>query len=60
MREMKSGPPATVTATVDATGGLNLLFPVTEYGKVYARFLVTDNNAVEGMLYDAAGHLVRR
>ena len=52
--------PATVTATVDATGGLNLLFPVTEYGKVYARFLVTDNNAVEGMLYDAAGHLVRR
>ena len=52
--------PATVTATVDATGGLNLLFPVTEYGKVYARFLVTDNNAVKGMLYDAAGHLVRR
>ena len=52
--------PATVTATVDANHTLDLLFPVTEYGKVYARFLVTDNNAVEGLLYDAAGHLAKR
>ena len=51
--------PATAKATVNANKGLELLFPVTELGKVFARFLVTDNTGVEGLLYDAAGHLVR-
>ena len=49
----------TTTAVVNANKGLELSFNVTEYGKVYARFLVTDNTAVEGLLYDAAGHMVR-
>ncbi len=51
--------PASVTASVGADKSLELLFPVTELGKVFARFLVTDNTSVEGLLYDAAGHLVR-
>ena len=51
--------PVTATATIVPYHMLYFDFPVKEYGKVYARFLVTDNNAVEGMLYDAAGHLVR-
>ena len=52
--------PATTVATVNANKSLELVFNITEYGKVFARFLVTDNNAVEGMFYDAAGHLVKR
>ena len=52
--------PVTATATIDASHMLDLQFPVIEYGKVFARFLVTDNSAVEGLLYDAAGHLVKR
>ncbi|MCR5850152.1 MAG: chitobiase/beta-hexosaminidase C-terminal domain-containing protein [Bacteroidaceae bacterium] len=51
--------PVTLTKTMVKNTALTYVFPVIEYGKVYARFLVTDNNAVEGMLYDAAGHLVR-
>ena len=52
--------PVTVTETIVENTLLTFQFPVKEYGKVFARFLVTDNNAVEGLLYDAAGHLVKR
>ena len=51
--------PVTIEAAVNANKGLELQFPITELGKVFARFLVTDNTSVEGLLYDAAGHLVR-
>lgn len=51
--------PTQAVGQVNANKGVNLTFHITEYGKLYARFLVTDNAHVEGLLYDSTGKLVR-
>lgn len=48
----------TVSATVDANNHVSVTFPLVERGGLFARFLVTDNVAVEGILYDKDGNLL--
>lgn len=38
---------------------LSLVFPIVEHGGIRARFLVTDNTAVEGLLFDSKGTLLK-
>lgn len=46
------------SGTVDSDNHLSLTLPVVELGAIKARFLITDNTAVEGILYDSKGVLV--
>ena len=48
----------TVAGTVNENNTLSAKFRLTQYGGIFARFLVTDNVAVEGILYDKSGTLV--
>ena len=48
----------TVSGTVDSNNRLSLTIPVVELGGINARFLITDNTAVNGILYDSKGLLV--
>ena len=47
-----------VSGTVDKDNHLSVTIPVVELGAIKARFLITDNTAVEGILYDSKGVLV--
>ena len=48
----------TVKGIVEEKGTMSVTFPIVKYGALFARFLVTDNTAVEGILYDSKGNLV--
>ena len=47
-----------VSGVVDSDNHLSVKIPIVELGAIKARFLITDNTAVEGILYDSKGVLV--
>lgn len=47
-----------VSGVVDADNHLSVTIPIVELGAIKARFLITDNTAVEGVLYNSKGVLV--
>lgn len=50
----------TLTAKVAEDNTLNMTFPLVQRGGFTARFITTDNSSVMGLLFNAAGTLVKR
>ncbi len=51
--------PVSVEAVVDSTNPMQIIFPIKEYGCIYATFSKSDNSQNVGLLYDNSGRLIK-